>query len=87
MDAYERDVSIIEAWPVLPGAGIVETATRSAEHLLKSEDVKKTMKHIYCDLPISALLRGGFSMMVQLLDDGVRQHNRSDDINPAPPMN
>ena len=76
MEEYNRDLLIIQSWPILQGYGIVETATRSAAHMLKSKDVKLTMKHVYCDLPMSPILRTGFSMMIELINKGIPKHNK-----------
>ena len=73
MEEYKTDMNTIKNWPVLSGDGHIETATRAAHVLLKSEDVMKTVKFIYCDVPFSALLRSGFHMMITYFDAEVKK--------------
>ena len=68
MDEFRRDCEVMAAWPYLREDDHVATASRAAHVVLTNEDLLNTMKTVYCDLPISPMLRMTCTMLVNLMN-------------------
>ena len=47
----------MRAMPTLEGDDWLARATRANAYLLRNDDVVATLRHVYCDMPCSALVR------------------------------
>lgn len=75
-EEFEHHCSIMTAWPYLREDDPVATATRAACAVLSNDDILGTMRTVYCDLPISPLVRSTCALLINLLDAQIADHTK-----------